>query len=133
MNAGYGTGRYRRVLYTLLVFSLAWVAAGFLLDTPKGIWEGMKTICCSEATLITDYFELAGPGAAFVNAGLVCLISLGLLYATGDPVNGFTLVVMGLMSGFALFGKNILNIQPIILGAWLYAKLWPFPARAWGG
>lgn len=123
MNAGYGTGRYRRVLYTLLVFSLAWVAAGFLLDTPKGIWEGMKTICCSEATLITDYFELAGPGAAFVNAGLVCLISLGLLYATGDPVNGFTLVVMGLMSGFALFGKNILNIQPIILGAWLYAKL----------
>ena len=116
-------GRYRWLLYALLVFSLGWVAAGFLLDTPRNIWEGMKAICLSEGTLITDYMALAGAGAAFVNAGLVCLISLGLLYATGDPVNGFTLVVMGLMSGFSLFGKNILNMLPILLGAWLYSRL----------
>ena len=29
---------------------------------------------------------------------------------------------MGLMAGFSLFGKNILNIWPILLGTWLYAK-----------
>ena len=41
---------------------------------------------------------------------------------SGDPFNGFTLVEMGLMAGFSLFGKNVLNIWPIILGTWLYAK-----------
>ena len=33
-----------------------------------------------------------------------------------------TLVVIGLMSGFSLFGKNFVNIWPILLGTWLYAK-----------
>lgn len=123
MNVVYGTGRYRRVLYALLVFSLGWIAVGFFLDTPRRILEGMKTILFSHTPLITDYFEVAGPGAAFVNAGLVCLASVLILHLARDPVNGFTLVVMGLMAGFSLFGKNILNIWPIILGSYLYARL----------
>jgi len=123
MSVAFGTGRYRHVLYALLLFSLGWVAVGFLLDSPRGILEGMKTILFSDNPLITDYFEVAGAGAAFVNAGLVCTASALILYFTRDPVNGFTLVVMGLMAGFSLFGKNILNIWPIILGTYLYAKL----------
>ena len=39
-----------------------------------------------------------------------------------DPFNGFTIVEMGLMAGFSLFGKNVFNIWPIILGTWLYAR-----------
>jgi uncharacterized protein YjeT (DUF2065 family) len=33
-----------------------------------------------------------------------------------------TLVVIGLMSGFSLFGKNCLNIWPILFGSWLYTE-----------
>ena len=31
------------------------------------------------------------------------------------------MVVIGLMSGFSFFGKNFLNIWPILFGAWLYS------------
>lgn len=115
--------RYAKILAPMLVFSLGWIALGFVLDSPSGVLEGMRTIFFSTDMLITDYMETAGMGAAFVNAGLVCLLSLALLYFSDDPVNGFTIVVMSLMAGFALFGKNLLNITPIIIGTWLYSRV----------
>ena len=123
MGAEGGHRRYVKVLYAMLVFCLAWIVLGFLMDTPRNILNGLRTICLTEDTLITDYLETVGPGAAFVNAGLVCLFSVALLYFSGDPVNGYTMVVMGLMAGFSLFGKNLVNILPIVLGTYLYAKL----------
>ena len=72
--------------------------------------------------LITDYFYLAGIGPALVNAGLVTLASILLIQLSGDAYNGFTLVELSLMGGFALFGKNLLNITPILLGTWCYAR-----------
>lgn len=115
--------RYQKILPVLLAFCLGWVAAGFALDGPKEVMAGLRIICLSEDTLVTDYIQTAGVGAAFVNAGLVCLISLALLYFTGDPINGFTLVVMGLMAGFSLFGKNLVNILPILLGTYIYSAV----------
>lgn len=59
---------------------------------------------------------------ALVNAGIVTMLSVCIIKFSGDPFNGFTIVEMGLMAGFSLFGKNCFNIWPIILGTWLYAK-----------
>ena len=53
---------------------------------------------------------------------LTPIISILIIKLAGDPFNGFTMVEMGLMAGFSLFGKNVLNIWPIILGTWLYAR-----------
>ena len=50
------------------------------------------------------------------------LLSIILIKISDDTFNGFTLVEMGLMAGFAMFGKNIFNIWPILFGTWLYAK-----------
>ena len=66
--------------------------------------------------------RIAGPAAAFINAGLVTITSVCILRLAKDPFNGFTIVEMGLMAGFSLFGKNMFNIWPIILGTWLYAR-----------
>lgn len=76
----------------------------------------------SENILITDYVYIAGPGAALINSGIVTGISICILKFSGASFNGDTIVKMGLMSGFSLFGKNFFNIWPIILGSWLYAK-----------
>jgi len=48
----------------------------------------------------------------------------GMLLAKGSraAVTGFTLVEAGQLSGFALLGKNIANIWPIILGTWLWSR-----------
>ena len=104
------------------LFGAALMLFGFFQDTPAGVFQGLRTIVTHEDVLITDYIAIAGMGAAFVNAGLVTLISVLILRLVGDPVNGATLVTLGLMAGFSLFGKNFVNIWPIILGTWLYAK-----------
>ena len=104
------------------IFSAALVALGFLLDSPMGIWNGLVKIITSQDLLITDYFYLAGPGAAMVNAGIVTALSMAVLQLSGEHCNGFSIVEIGLMSGFALFGKNFINMWPVIFGTWLYAK-----------
>lgn len=105
------------------LFGLLLVMFGFVQDTPAGILRGLHTIATHEDVLVTDYIALAGMGAAFVNAGLVTLISVAILWLVKDPLNGATIVTVGLMSGFALFGKNIVNIWPIMIGTALYALL----------
>ena len=72
--------------------------------------DGLITIVMTEDSLITDYVRIAGPGPALVNSALVTAIALTILYESHESHNGLTLVVVGLMSGFSLFGKNPLNI-----------------------
>ncbi len=111
----------RKVYIVLILFSLSLLVTGFIVSTPLEILSGLKTIIISESTLVTDYFAIAGPGAALVNSSLVTLITIALLYFSRDPICGATIMSTGLMAGFALFGKNIVNIWPIIFGTWLYA------------
>ena len=118
-----GKMRFELIFPATLVYCALLAALAFLLDTPANIWNGLGRIIFEGDTLITDYIQLAGVGAALVNSSLVVLISLFVLHLAKDPLNGFTLVVLGLMSGFSLFGKNVFNIWPFLLGAFLYARL----------
>ena len=115
--------RYWFLFIPLTAFSAFLVLAGILLDGPSTVFYGMRDILFNQDNLYTDYIALGGLGAALVNCGLVCLFSLFLLYLDGDPLNGFTLVTMGLMAGFSLFGKNLINMLPILLGVLIYAKV----------
>ena len=115
--------RYYKMYPAALCFCAFLAATGLILGDPAQVIPGIRTIILTEDALITDYIQIAGMSAAFVNSALVTLISLILLRLCGEPVNGFTLVELGLMAGFALFGKNIANIWPIIAGTFLYAKV----------
>lgn len=111
-----------RIVYVvLIIFSISLLVAGVIASPIVEILQGLKIIIASESTLITDYFAIAGPGAALVNAGLVSLISIALLYLSRDPIQGSTIMTVGFMAGFSMFGKNFVNIWPIIMGTWLYA------------
>ena len=114
--------RYKSILYGTLAIAALMVVLAISLDDPRNILPGMWKIITMQDLLITDYVYIAGVGATLVNAALVMVVSILLIKLSGDPMNGFTIVEMGLMAGFALFGKNIVNIWPIILGTWLYAK-----------
>lgn len=118
----HNTNRYEKIFPGTVVVSALLILTGFLLEEPANILSGLWRIVTMQDLLITDYVYVAGPGAAFVNSGLVMLISILIIRMAGDPYNGLTIVQMGLMSGFALFGKNIFNIWPIFLGTWLYAR-----------
>lgn len=99
----------------------------FLLDSPARIGAGLGTIFTSQSVLITDYVALGGVGAALVNSALVVLSALLVLYLAGDPLNGGTLSALGLLAGFSLFGKNLFNIWPIILGSFLSSRVRKVP------
>ena len=114
--------RYDKIFPGTICFSLGLMLLGVLMDDASQIPAGLFRIVTMQDLLITEYVYIAGPGAALVNAGLVTIISICIIRFSGDPYNGFTIVEMGLMAGFSLFGKNVLNIWPIILGTWLYAR-----------
>lgn len=96
--------------------------AAFLVDTPGEILEGMIRIVTSRDALITDYFEIGGYGATFFNAGLVLLMGYLLLIGEKASFTGLTLAALYMNVGFAFFGKNPLNVWPIVLGTILYAR-----------
>ena len=102
----------------------------FALSLPDfaGWLPGLDLIIHAEGALITDYIALAGPGAAFLNAALVTLSSLLVFRLAKAELTGSHIFVLGLMSGFALFGKNIFNMWPFVLGSFLYAK---FKGEPW--
>ena len=115
--------RYQGMYPILMVFTMAQALAGLLLSTPEQALTGLLQIVRTEDALITDYVLVAGPGPAIMNSAIVTLIAVLLLWRTNVPSNGMTLVTVGLMAGFSLFGKNFVNIWPILVGNWLYA-LW---------
>ena len=116
------TNRYEKIFPGTIAVSVLLMLLGVALDDPANILPGLYRIISMQDLLITDYVEIAGVGATLINSGLVTIASVLIIKLSGDPFNGFTLVEMGLMAGFSLFGKNLFNIWPILLGTWLYAR-----------
>ena len=110
------------IVSTTVAFCAAAIALALWWQGPVAAWQGLWVIVASEGALLTDYFALAGPGGALLNAALVTLVSLLVLRRSVGELTGSNLLVLGLMSGFSLFGQNIANLWPILAGAFLYAK-----------
>lgn len=123
MNTQASELKGKEMEYFMIFTLFALLAIAFITDTPMGILNGMKRIICSTDTLITDYIELAGFGAAFFNAALLHGLAMLLFRVTKIPYTGLTIVSVLLNMGFGLWGKNIANVLPIILGTYIYAKL----------
>ena len=113
--------RRKYLIFTL--YSIAFIIFGFLMDKPSEIIHGIKGIIMEPDILITDYIAVGGIGAAFVNAGILMIFTILILYFLKIEFTGLTIVAIYLMGGFALFGKNIFNVWLIILGTLLYIKL----------
>lgn len=118
-------GKELRV-FCVFTLVLLWSVA-FLFVTPFEILEGMKRIVSARDVLTTDYFVLAGYGAAFFNAGLMLLIAVVLVELVKIPYTGLTLVVIFINTGYGLWGKNPVNAIPCIAGVWMYARLHKVP------
>jgi hypothetical protein len=109
--------------YAILTFyAMSFIIFGFIVDSAKDIFKGLFRIIREPDILITDYIGVGGMGAAFVNSGLIALVSILILYMLKINITGAATSAVWLMAGFALFGKNIFNIWFIIAGVWLYSR-----------
>ena len=106
----------------LLGFGFLFILLSFLFDRPEDIWRGSLTILTSPANLLTDYIQLANTGAAFFNVGLMALLSAWLIRRSRAKVTGPLIAGFFTVAGFSLFGKNLYNTLPIVLGIYLYAR-----------
>ena len=95
---------------------------GLFLQTQSELITGFKHIFASSRILISDYMVIAGIGPSLVNGGLVGLIGFTIIKVNKVPMVGASIAAIFTMIGFAFFGKNILNILPIIFGVYLYSR-----------
>jgi hypothetical protein len=100
------------------------VVIAFVMDTPLQIFYGYLKINASRSVLITDYIALAGLSAALVNSAIQGFLVLFLLVINKRYPDGKIIAAFFLTIGFSLFGKNMFNTVPIMLGVWLYAKFY---------
>ena len=113
-----------KLVYTFFacVFS-AFIILAFVLDSPENIIRGFILINTSRSVLVTDYIALSGIGAAFVNSAISGMIFLIIAVVCKKQVDGLMIACMWLTVGFSLFGKNLVNTLPIVLGVWLYTRI----------
>lgn len=113
----------RNLQYILLSLApgyfLLW---GLLLQPFPEMVRGLMRIFVEPDFLITDYVAVGGAGAALVNASLITLMCIALMYFLNMNIEGSSIAALSLMLGFSLFGKNLVNIWSIILGVFIYAK-----------
>lgn len=110
--------------YIFITFiSIAQIIFGLTQNSISEIFAGIISIITQPDTLISDYIGLSNMGAAFVNSGLLTLLFIFMLYKMKQKLNGVFIAALFTISGFALFGKNLMNVWFIIIGVKLYSKL----------
>ena len=112
----------RFILRVVAAYAAVFVAFGVLLDGPAQVAHGLIEIVTTRDALLTDYFGTGGIGAACANAGLLTLCACAIYRLTGARMSGSAVACLFLVLGFGLFGKNLLNVWPIVVGVALYAR-----------
>ena len=113
----------KKCFLILSLLPLYFIVVGLFMQPVDQIFHGIVEIIREPDFLITDYFVIGGVGAAFINAGVLTLICIGIMYALDMNFDGHTVTSTCLMFGFSLFGKNLLNIWMILVGGvFLYAR-----------
>lgn len=105
----------------LSLIPIYFIVVGLVVQPVREIFPGIVMLIKEPDFLITDYFVVGGVGAALINAGVITLVSIGIVYFMGMEMDGHTITSVFLMFGFSLFGKNLLNIWAILAGVYLYA------------
>ncbi|MDH2337085.1 DUF1576 domain-containing protein [Clostridium perfringens] len=105
------------------ILYISFIIFAFFLESPKEILNGLYNIISNSDILITDYISIGGFGATLINSALLGLIFIFLFYITDTKSTGRSIMSLWFLTGFGMFGKNIINIWPIVLGTFIYSKV----------
>lgn len=105
------------------IASFILIIFGLFLDPFSDIVSGLFNIVKSSSVLVSDYMEIGGLGASYVNAGMMLLFTIILAQKCGARLTGVLIAGMFTLTGFSFFGKNIINSIPLMIGVYLYTRL----------
>lgn len=106
----------------MMLFASIFLVSAWLFNSSAEIVEGLLRIITSPSILLSDYILIGNLGSALFNAGLLMWIAILIALYNQVKLTGPIVAAFFTIAGFALFGKNIFNIWPILLGVWVYAK-----------
>ncbi|WMM25297.1 DUF1576 domain-containing protein [Tissierella sp. MB52-C2] len=98
------------------------IILGFLIDSPKEIFKGLYDLIIAPDILLTDYLAVGGIGATFLNAGILGLLCIFIVYFLEISLTGPLIAAILTVIGFSFIGKNIGNVWPILVGGLLYCR-----------
>ena len=101
-------------------FSLSFLVAAVFMPDRHDMQEGLWRILNSPTKSATNFFDIGGYSATFLNMGLVGLICTALYCTPGRQANNAATLVTLLTVGFGSWGIHILNIWPTIIGVALH-------------
>ncbi len=116
-------------LYVLLFPALLFAVFGLCHDPLSTIAKGWAAILTSQSLLITDYLAVGGVGAAFLNAAVLGLLATAAVRFIHAERPGYEIAGVYLITGFGLFGKNLLNVWPHVIGVLIFRRLTGRPIR----
>lgn len=109
--------------FFMLIYSL-------FLEPVNNIFPNLMKIFIANDFLLTDYFVVAGKQATIVNASIIALLNLYLVYKLDMKINGVVIAGIYIMFGFSFMGKNLLNILPFYLGGFLHSYYFKKPFKS---
>jgi len=116
-------GHLAQAVVLVLIALLGVYGIGAARLDANALIDGLGIIVVQPDILINDYVEKAGLGAAFLNAALCALVGYVLLRRSRVLISGPAIAAVFTIAGFSLFGKNVANIWPSILGVYLFSAL----------
>lgn len=115
------------MIFSILVFILF----AFIADGAVASLQGMIQLQTHPARLINDYTAIGGTGGALLNAAVLGVITLALIFISKTSLSGPTVAAIFTVMGFALFGKTALNSLPIMLGVFVASRIAGKPMRSY--
>jgi len=118
----------------LYIFAAAMIIVGLTAGDEDSLGENIKTSLKDyikfhkhSGRLITDFFFLY-KNSIYINMGVLCAFATTIVLLLGAQFEGIVLAAIFTIVGFGCFGKHIMNVIPIMLGASLSAFLnTPYP------
>ena len=101
-------------------FSLSFLVAAVFMPDRHDMLEGLWRILNNPTKSSTNFFDVGGYSATFLNMGLVGLICTMLYCIPGRQANNAATLVTLLTVGFGSWGIHVLNIWPTIIGVALH-------------
>lgn len=109
-----------RIMY---LYSITLILSAFLFDSLDMIVNGIFSIVMSPTLLLTDYLVVGGIGASLLNSGILMILTTFIASRNNSLMNGPLIAAIFTVGGFAFFGKNIFNIQGILLGVYIFSRI----------
>ena len=121
------TGRVLRAM--MCAFAVAFVIGALVAPDRADMLNGLVRLCAAPAQLTKDWFlpGMGGVSASMLNAAIVSAMLCALTFLPGAEVNGTTVLGFFLTVGFCSWGMSPVNVLPMLLGTFVYARIKKLP------